>query len=114
MHTQTQGRKHELTVIRSVVVEPDIMKKIVILLAMLLLSTSTTAAIKINGQQARNMDDVQSLGVIYINHNFAREQEAEKALNDEADKRGAKYFHTVMMHEPGSNNSLHASAAIYR
>lgn len=90
------------------------MKKIAILFAMLLLSTSATAAIKINGQQARNMDDVQSLGVVYINHNFSHEQEAEKALNDEADKRGAKYFHALMMHEPGSNNSLHASAEVYR
>jgi len=114
MHTQTQGRTHDLTVVQSVVVERNAMKNIAILLTMLLLSASATAAIKINGQQARNMDDVQSLGVVYINHNFAQEKEAEKALNDEANVRGAKYFHTLIMHEPGSNNSLHASAEIYR
>jgi len=90
------------------------MKKIAILLAMLLLSTGATAAIKINAQQARNMDDVQSLGVVYINHNAARENEAEKALNVETDARGAKYFHTLMMHEPASRQSLHAGAEIYR
>ena len=27
------------------------------------------------------MDDVQSLGVIYINHHFATESEADQALN---------------------------------
>ena len=33
------------------------------------------------------MDDVQSLGVIYINHNFATESEADQALNEETDAR---------------------------
>ena len=90
------------------------MKKIAILLAMLLLSTGATAAIKINAQQARNMDDVQSLGVVYINHNAARENEAEKALNIETAARGAKYFHALMMQEPASSHGLHADAEIYR
>lgn len=31
------------------------------------------------------MDDVQSLGVIYINHHFATESEADQALNKETD-----------------------------
>ncbi len=34
------------------------------------------------------MDDVQSLGVIYINHNFATESEARQALNEETDAQG--------------------------
>ncbi|STK56913.1 protein [Escherichia coli] len=33
------------------------------------------------------MDDMQSLGVIYINHNFATESEARQALNEETDRR---------------------------
>ncbi len=56
------------------------MKSIIIaVMAALLLSANALAAIKIDGRQARNMDDVQSLGVIYINHNMASEQEADQA-----------------------------------
>ena len=56
--------------------------------AALLLSANALAAIKIDGRQARNMDDVQSLG--------------------------AKYFQPILIHEPESNGVIHASAAIYR
>ncbi|WP_296252372.1 DUF1471 family protein YjfY [uncultured Enterobacter sp.] len=91
------------------------MKKIAItVLAALLLSANTTAAIKIDGRQARNMDDVQSLGVIYINHNFATESEADQALNEETDAQGATYYHVMSTREPGSNGNMHASADIYR
>jgi Skp family chaperone for outer membrane proteins len=80
----------------------------------LLLCSNATAAIKIDNHQAKNMDDVMSLGVIYINHNFATEQEAEVAINDDADQHGAKYYHTILMREPGSNGNMHVSADIYR
>ncbi|HDG1695663.1 DUF1471 domain-containing protein [Kluyvera ascorbata] len=91
------------------------MKTIVIaVMAALLVSVSAQAAIKIDGHQARNMDDVQSLGVIYINHNIATEQEADKALSQESDAQGAKYFQPILIHEPGSNGLIHASAALYR
>ncbi|PLY45913.1 hypothetical protein F153LOC_11675 [Lelliottia sp. F153] len=91
------------------------MKKIVIaIVAALLLSANAMAAIKIDGRQARNMDDVQSLGVIYINHNFATESEADQALNEETDASGAKYYHVILTREPGSNGNMHASADIYR
>ncbi|ASO12162.1 TPA: DUF1471 domain-containing protein [Salmonella enterica] len=91
------------------------MKSIVIAaMAALLVSVSAQAAIKIDGRQARNMDDVQSLGVIYINHNIATEQEAEQALSQESDAQGAKYFQPILMHEPGSNGLIRASAALYR
>ncbi|EMN3921514.1 TPA: DUF1471 domain-containing protein [Citrobacter amalonaticus] len=86
----------------------------VTLLAGLLLSANTLAAIEIDHQQARNMDDVQSLGVIYINHNFATESEADQALNEETDAQGAKYYHVILIREPGSNGNIHASADIYR
>ncbi|EHK0945279.1 DUF1471 family protein YjfY [Citrobacter farmeri] len=88
--------------------------RFVTLLAGLLLSANTLAAIEIDHQQARNMDDVQSLGVIYINHNFATESEADQALNEESDAQGAKYYHVILMREPGSNGNIHASADIYR
>lgn len=88
--------------------------RFVTLLAGLLLSANALAAIKIDHQQARNMDDVQSLGVIYINHNFATESDAEKALNEETDAQGAQYYHTILIREPGSNGNIHASADIYR
>lgn len=91
------------------------MKNITIaVIAALLVSTSAQAAIKIDGRQARNMDDVQSLGVIYINHNIATEQEADMALSQESDAQGARYYRPILMHEPGSDGLIHASAAIYR
>ena len=91
------------------------MKSIVIAaMAVLLASASAQAAIKIDGHQARNMDDVQSLGVIYINHNIATEQEADQALSQESDAQGAKYYQPILMHEPGSGGLIHASAALYR
>ena len=90
------------------------MKNIAILLTVLLLSANAAAAIKIDGRQAKNMDDVQSLGVIYINHNFATESEATQALNEETDAQGATYYHVILTREPGSNGNMHASADIYR
>ncbi|HAU4328768.1 DUF1471 family protein YjfY [Citrobacter freundii] len=88
--------------------------RVLTLLAVLLLSASATAAIKIDNHQARNMDDVQSLGVIYINHNFATESEANQALNEETDAQGATYYHVILTREPGSNGNMRASADIYR
>lgn len=91
------------------------MKRIAIaILAALLLSANAMAAIRIDSQQARNMDDVQSLGVIYINHNFATESEADQALNEETDAQGAKYYHAMLTRESGSNGNMHASADIYQ
>ena len=91
------------------------MKRIAIaILAALLLSANAMAAIRIDSQQARNMDDVQSLGVIYINHNFATESEADQALNEETDAQGAQYYHVMLTREPGSNGNMHASADIYQ
>ncbi|EPD6616643.1 DUF1471 family protein YjfY [Salmonella enterica subsp. enterica] len=84
------------------------------LLAGFLLSVNTMAAIEIDNRQARNMDYVRSLGVIYINHNFATESEANLALNEEADVRNAMYYHVILIREPGSNGNIHASANIYR
>jgi len=82
--------------------------------AALLLSSNAIAAIKVDNHQAKNMDDVMSLGVIYINHNFATEQEAEVAINDNADQHAAKYFRPVLMREPASNDNMRVSAEIYR
>ena len=91
------------------------MKKIALaIMAALLLSANAMAAIKIDSRQARNMDDVQSWGVIYINHNFATESEADQALNKETDAQRANYYHVILMREPGSNGNMHASADIYR
>ena len=86
----------------------------IVILAALVLSTNAMAAIKVDSQQAKNMDDVHSLGVIYINHNFATESEADQALNQETDAQGAQYYHVILMREPGSNGNMHASADIYR
>ncbi|ECS6014741.1 DUF1471 domain-containing protein [Salmonella enterica subsp. enterica serovar Uganda] len=88
--------------------------RVLILLAGLLLSANAMAAIEINNQQAKNMDEVQSLGVIYIHHNFATKSDAERALNEETDAQGAKYYHVILIREPGSNGNIHASADIYR
>ncbi|ENA8070646.1 DUF1471 domain-containing protein [Salmonella enterica] len=88
--------------------------RIMLFLAALLLSVTATAAIELNYHQARNMDDVRSLGVIYINHHFATESEAHLALNEEAEARNAMYYHVILIREPGSNGNIHASADIYR
>ncbi|EAM0982511.1 DUF1471 domain-containing protein [Salmonella enterica subsp. diarizonae] len=89
---------------------------IMLFLAALLLSitATATAATRINNRLAKNMDDVHSLGVIYINHNFATESEANLALNEEAEARNAIYYHVILIREPGSNGNIHASADIYR
>ncbi len=55
------------------------------------------------------MDDVQSTGVIYINHNMATEQEADRALNQLSDAQGAKYFQPILIHEPESNGVIRTS-----
>lgn len=90
--------------------------RIMLFLAALLLSVTATAtaAIELNNHQARNMDDVHSLGVIYINHHFATESEAHLALDEEAEARNAMYYHVILIREPGSNGNIHASADIYR
>ncbi|EKJ8218135.1 DUF1471 family protein YjfY [Citrobacter sedlakii] len=88
--------------------------RMIALLAGLLLGANALAAIEIDNQQARNMDDVQSLGVIYINHNVAMESDAKDALNDEADAQGATYYHVILIREPGSNGNIHPSAEIFR
>lgn len=88
--------------------------RIMLFLAALLLSVTATAAIELNNHQARNMDDVRSLGVIYINHHFATENEAHLALDEEAKARNAMYYHVILIREPGSNGNIYASADIYR
>ena len=88
--------------------------KIIAMMAALFFSANALAAIQITERQARNMDDVQSLGVIYINHNMATEHEAEQALSQLSDAQGAKYFQPILMHEPETNGPLRASAVIYR
>ncbi|EAO9606187.1 DUF1471 domain-containing protein [Salmonella enterica] len=88
--------------------------RIMLFLAALLLSVTATAAIELNNHQARNMDDVRSLGVIYINHHFATESEAHLALNEGSEARNAMYYHVILIREPGSNGNIHASADIYR
>lgn len=87
--------------------------KIIAMMAALFFSANALAAIQITERQARNMDDVQSLGVIYINHN-STEHEAEQALSQMSDTQGAKYFQPILMHEPETNGPLRASAVIYR
>jgi hypothetical protein len=62
--------------------------KIIAMMAALFFSANALAAIQITERQARNMDDVQSLGVIYINHNMATEHEAEQALSQMSDAQG--------------------------
>ena len=80
--------------------------KIIAMMAALFFSANALAAIQITERQARNMDDVQSLGVIYINHNMATEHEAEQALSQMSDAQGAKYFQPILMHEPETNCPL--------
>ncbi|MDU5453060.1 MAG: hypothetical protein E6095_05925 [Pseudescherichia vulneris] len=68
----------------------NMMKKITIpLLTVCLLSASAAAAIHVESHPERNMDDVMSLGVVYINHNRAAqydtvtEKEIQTLLSDD-------------------------------
>lgn len=68
----------------------NMMKKItILLLTALLLNTSATAGIYVDPHPERNMDDVMSLGVVYINHNSAAqydtvtEKEIKTLLSDD-------------------------------
>lgn len=67
------------------------MKKIAIpLLTALLMSASATAAIYVDPHSERNMDDVMSLGVVYINHNHATDSEAGQPPMQESEAHAAK------------------------
>ena len=88
--------------------------KIIAMMAALFFSANALAAIQITERQARNMDDVQSLGVIYINHNMATEHEAEQALSQMSDAQEAKYVQPILLHEPETNGPHRASEVIYR
>lgn len=87
---------------------------IAMITTLFLLSSGASAAIKVSASEAKNMDDVQSLGVIYINHNFATEDDANSALDERAETKGARFYSPVLMREPGSNGNIHASAELYR
>lgn len=70
----------------------NMMKKLIIpLLTALLLGTSATAAIHVDPHPERNMDDVMSLGVVYINHNHATDSEAGQPPTQESEAHAAKY-----------------------
>lgn len=70
----------------------NMMKRIAIpLLAALLFGTSATAAIHVDPHPERNMDDVMSLGVVYINHNHAADGEAGQPPTQESEAHAAKY-----------------------
>lgn len=94
--------------------EYNIMKYLILFLTTLLLCANAAAALKISDRQARNMDNIESLGVIYINHNFATVEDASQAIEQAADEQGAKYYQPMLTREPGSNGNMHASAAVYR
>lgn len=72
------------------------------LLAGFLLCANATAAITYDHQQARNMDDVHSLGVIYINHNGASESEAGQPLNVMTNMRDTGYASALLIQETES------------
>lgn len=44
-----------------------------------LILTANAAAIKVDRDLARSMDDVHSLGVVYINHNSADDSKADQS-----------------------------------
>ena len=54
---------------------------------------------------------MQSLGVIYINHNIATEQKLTRALSQQSDVQ-EEILPANLIHEPGSDGQIHASAVI--
>ncbi|WP_313068640.1 hypothetical protein [Atlantibacter hermannii] len=49
-----------------------------------LLIAANAAAIKIDRDRAQSMDDVHSLGVVYINHNSAGNNQSDQIINEKA------------------------------
>ncbi|MBW9429875.1 hypothetical protein FHC77_03790 [Atlantibacter hermannii] len=47
-----------------------------------LLIAANAAAIKIDRDRAQSMDDVHSLGVVYINHNSADNNQSDQIINE--------------------------------
>ncbi len=69
----------------------NMMKRItILLLTALLLSASATAGIYVDPHPERNMDDVMSLGVVYINHNHAADGEAGQPPTQQSEAHAAK------------------------
>ena len=51
-------------------------------LAGLPIAANAAAAIKIDRDRAQSMDDVHSLGVVYINHNSADNNQSDQTINE--------------------------------
>lgn len=49
----------------------------------LILTANAAAAIKVDRDLAQSMDDVHSLGVVYINHNSADDSKADQSHNQD-------------------------------
>lgn len=76
------------------------MKRILIaLITALLFSSSVPAAIKTAASPVKNMDDVMSLGVIYINHNIAAGREANDAPKAKRDGRYCDLYYPTVIHQ---------------
>ncbi|GAB51089.1 hypothetical protein [Atlantibacter hermannii] len=52
-------------------------------LAGLLIAANAAAAIKIDRDRAQSMDDVHSLGIVYINHNSADNNQSDQIINEQ-------------------------------
>ena len=48
-----------------------------------LLIAANAAAIKIDRDRAQSMDDVHSLGIVYINHNSADNNQSDQIINEQ-------------------------------
>ncbi|AHG20763.1 hypothetical protein Z042_14980 [Chania multitudinisentens RB-25] len=88
------------------------MKPITIATAIaLLLSAHAMAATEITSHQAEQR---QSIGFVTLDQDVVSPDDATSQISRIADQRGASAYHIIALHEPGSTDSFHVSAELYR
>jgi uncharacterized protein YdeI (BOF family) len=88
------------------------MKRITIAtVAVLLFSANVMAATEISADQAEQR---QSIRTVSLTQNFVSPDDAVSTVNQIADKHGATAYRIIALHEPGSTNSTHVTAVLYR
>ncbi|MCT4710716.1 DUF1471 domain-containing protein [Enterobacteriaceae bacterium H11S18] len=88
------------------------MKKIIPSLLLLTLSFSVFAAQEIRSSEMANMKE--KIGTISVEKNDGTIDEAVTALSEEADKKGAAYYHITSIGMEGMGTDVRATAEIYK
>ena len=80
--------------------------------ALMTVSITSFAASEIRDSQMADMKD--KTGNISVNVKNGTFEEAMDALNKEADKKGASYYHITSLERAGMGSDIRATAVIYK